>query len=82
MVSWLIIIVGLIYSWIFIDTDSTSGLRNSFAPVVFGILVIVAIIKIVNPWSETNRSNSKNGDCGSFWSGNDSGGDGGWGGGD
>ncbi|EPJ43393.1 MAG: hypothetical protein OFPII_41880 [Osedax symbiont Rs1] len=63
------------------DLASSSGLQNAFLPVVFGIFLITALIKICG--SSSHRNNSRGGDSGSgcFWGGNDSG-DGGCGGGD
>lgn len=47
MVSWLIIIGGLILSWYFTDSRFADSLHAQAMPIVFGVFLIALFIKLV-----------------------------------
>ena len=47
MVSWIVIIIGLVTSWFYTDLDSESILQGSIYPLLVAVFLTVFVIKIV-----------------------------------
>lgn len=77
MKSWLIILCGLGGSWYFIDLKAESALENLFAPLVFGLMLMLVLIKgIIDTWRPGGHGSGNGGwsDSGGFGGGGDGGG--------
>lgn len=77
MMSWLIIIFGLIFSWELTDVRAESAFNALFCPVLFGCFVIAALIKLVGNINGSGSGGGHDGGAGGYSGGGDCGGDGG-----
>ncbi len=76
MKSWLIILIGLISTWHYLDIDSDNGFDGLFLPFLFFSFTLAAVIKLA---LKLGPADHNNGDSGGGFGGYDGGGSGGGG---
>lgn len=73
MVSWIILIVGLVTSWHFTDLEAASAWQGLVSPLIFGIFLILTVVRLVILAGPSSHRGGGRGDGGGVFIGSGSG---------